>query len=504
MAGSAPRNAARMQGDDYQSRWFFIQALRMFDFATPALRVGLEQGQFPWFDDVVTHYRPGSRSVRRAADAHQIKFHVVADGALSFPNLILPDFMNSPTTSLLSRIVQANRANPDADFVLMSPWSIQHDDLLGKMAETGTDGSLRLPLLFDGKKRSKAAKIRSSLTKHAGIDESELRAALDHFRVEVTPSLPRLQGMLDDKLARHGFKPVGEERLANPYDDLVRKLIIHGARDFDKDGFTALMRDEHLLIDEVVKVAPRRVGIRSFIRFAEYLDEFTTLLDLLDKFEHRHLKASSTWSDIGERVAAFMNAIDGDQSEQVEMHLSCHISIAYAAGRAVSPKSGTRYSVHQTGQGGTRAWDLSERAPGSASDLWSVDEVRIREDAPDIAVAVDLTRAIGIDVTHYVRASVPSVGRLLVFTPRGGPSQTAVRDGLHAAALAESFDQLMHEQQTKEERSATVHLFASAPNGFTFALGRASQHLARVSLYEYDFERGYPLGYSPSIFVATR
>ena len=310
MNSTARAIAARMQGDDYQARWFFIQALRMLDPSSPVARVGLEQARFPWFDDIVTFYRPSTRSARHAIDAHQIKFHVIADGALSFESLMDPAFIGSKNKSLLQRIVEGYRARgSNTAVVLMSPWGIAHDDLLGKITQTGTDGSLRLHLLFDGKQHSFAAEIRSKLRAHARIEDLELRETLDHFRVEQTPSLPRLQSMLDDKLARHRFKTVGDEALANIYDDLGRKLISLPSREFDADGFRTLLRDEGLVDDGNILLEPKRVGIRSFVRQAEYLDEFTTMLDLLDVFDLRHLRPGATWCKVSDRVRIFMAGV---------------------------------------------------------------------------------------------------------------------------------------------------------------------------------------------------
>jgi len=503
MAGSARAIAARMQGDDYQARWFFIQALRMFDRGSPVTSVALEQGHFPWFDDIVTRYAPG-KSVRRAADAHQIKFHVVADGALSFESMVDPSFVGSTTTSLLQRIVEANRATRgEADVVLMSPWVVHPDGLLASMAQTGTDGTLRLPLLFDRKQKSDAAKMRRMLAAHVGVDEDELRDALDRFRVEVTPPLARLQSMLDDKLDRHRFVTVGETAIGNIYDDLGRKLIARPNREFDATTLRALLHEERLVQTGSTRNEPLRVGIRSFTRQAEYLDEFTTLLDVLDAFDGRYIRPGVGWNTVRDRVQAFVTDVDDRHPEEIEMHLSCHISIAFAAGHAVSAQSPTRYVVHQPGIRGGSDWDLSTRAAGAPESLWSVREVRLREDAPDVAVTLGLTHSIADDVAFYVGRHVPAVGTILVLEPVGGPSQTVVRDGAHAAALAEAFDQLVATRRSPEQRMAMLHLFAAAPNGFTFALGRASRRVARTTLYEYDFVRKSPEGYSAAIILDT-
>lgn len=503
MAGSARAIAARIQGDDYQARWFFIQALRMLDRGSPVTSVALEQGHFPWFDDIVTRYAPG-RPTRRAADAHQVKFHIVADGALSFESMVDPRFLGSTTTSLLQRIVEANRATGgEADVVLMSPWVVHPDDLLASMAQTGTDGTLRLPLLFDGKQKTAAAKMRRKLAAHAGVAEDELRDALDRFRVEVTPSLPRLQSMLDDKLDRHRLVTVGEMAIGNIYDDLGRKLIGRPNREFDATAFRTLLHEEGLFQTGEARTEPMRVGIRSFIRQAEYLDEFTTLLDLLDAFDGRYIHSEGGWNAVRDRVEAFVTGVDDRHIEDIEMHLSCHISIAFAAGHAVSAQSTTRYLVHQPGLRGGSDWDLSTRAAGTPESFWSMREVCLREGAPDVAVALGLTHTIADDVIYYVGRHVPTVGTILVLEPVGGSSQTAVRDGAHAAALAEAFDHLLATHRSPEQRMAMLHLFAAAPNGFTFALGHAARRVARTTLYEYDFVRKSPQGYSAAIILDT-
>ena len=48
---------ARMAGDDYQARWFWLQACRLFYKDTYVERVGYELDEFKAFDDVVVKYK---------------------------------------------------------------------------------------------------------------------------------------------------------------------------------------------------------------------------------------------------------------------------------------------------------------------------------------------------------------------------------------------------------------------------------------------------------------
>jgi hypothetical protein len=496
--GAAAQIAARMQGDDYQARWFFLQAMRMFDPKSNVVSVGLEQKMFPWFDDVITHYSAKNRR-NRTIDAHQVKFHVAANNAISFPGLRDPGFINS-SSSLVQHILQMHRARAgDTDAILVTPWTIEPTDLLGSMVLSGTDGSLRLNLLFDGKKRSQAAQVRGELMEHCGVDETELRALLERFRIEPAISLNQLGARLDDKLARHGFVTVGENAQASIYDDLGRKLIAGDVRTFDREALRKLLRDEGLT-NSADSQAPLRVGIRSFIRQAEYLDDYVyPLLDLLDAFDGRALSEKSSWREVGDRVRSFTSSIDDARHDTIEIYLSCHPSIAFAAGRAVSPKSGTRYLAHQPGRSGAAIWDLSARGASKNGDAWSFTVTHLRADAPDVALSIGVTHSIGQDVRQYLQRHVHSVGTLIEAQPKEGCGFGVIRDGAHAIRLAESLAQDLTAQLSPEQRRSKMHIFLSAPNALVFALGRASHRIPDAVIYEYEFEKGDPEGYSPAI-----
>ncbi|MBG1259733.1 hypothetical protein [Nostoc commune] len=49
--------AARIQGDDYQARWFWFQICRLFSERTKVVRVGYEANNIKSFDDVVVYYQ---------------------------------------------------------------------------------------------------------------------------------------------------------------------------------------------------------------------------------------------------------------------------------------------------------------------------------------------------------------------------------------------------------------------------------------------------------------
>ena len=70
-------------------------------------KVGFEVDDINYFDDVVTIYRSPILSERNEpiiADYWQVKFHVDANGVLTFRQLTNPKFIKSKKTSILQRL----------------------------------------------------------------------------------------------------------------------------------------------------------------------------------------------------------------------------------------------------------------------------------------------------------------------------------------------------------------------------------------------------------------
>ena len=86
----------------------------------------------------------------------------------------------------------------------------------------------------------------------------------------------------------------------------------------------------------------------------------------------------------------------------------------------------------------------------------------------------------------FVGKHLPHVGRIVHCDPAGGSSQLSVQSGAHAARLAETVIQHMRKIADGERSFSKLHLFISAPNGFTFFLGQHQQALGEVQLYEWD------------------
>ena len=77
-----------MLGGDYQARYFWLEACKLFDPSSQVCRVGFEVDAVKSFDDVAAFYEPpilGEQEQPVHADYFQIKFHVDGDSCTQRP-----------------------------------------------------------------------------------------------------------------------------------------------------------------------------------------------------------------------------------------------------------------------------------------------------------------------------------------------------------------------------------------------------------------------------------
>ena len=138
------------------------------------------------------------------------------------------------------------------------------------------------------------------------------------------------------------LSPGTEGTFAHPYDELVRKLLQAGRSVFDRKQIQEVAQQEGLWIGRTIpEPESHRIGIRSFIRWAEQLeDETDELLNLLDLFDGRTIKSADLWhSSVYPSVAAFLRQ-HTRLGLRHHLHLHTHATVAFAAGYCLDSKSG--------------------------------------------------------------------------------------------------------------------------------------------------------------------
>lgn len=508
----AKQIVARHQGDDYQARWFWLQACELLDDFSKVERVVHEDDALKSFDDVAVYYRSGDtsdRSMPLNADFYQVKFHVTSNGAMTGGSFCDPTFIGATTVSLLQRMRNAHdhccRKGIKHRLFLYTPWTIHPDDHLAAVHSL-RDGSIRWDVLASGGDRSKSGKLRKLWRNHLGLQgDDELRQLLANVFIKQGPTLDDLARNLNWRLEAKGLKPVEENCLIHPYDELTRKMLEKNMNELTARSLLDICDREGLLVR-----TPKRptdstsLGIRSFLRWAEDLQNQTqSMICLSHHFEGRRISNLAYWNTrIPQSLKSFMqqHIVRGGS---FRLHIDTHSSIAFLAGYLLPEKMGTNVEVVQHSGGGVSFWNFAN-VQGTSFDSLEFVEEECHHGGTEWTLAIGLTHNIKDDVLRYISESLPSIGHVLLALPAGGPSSSSVRDGAHAESLA---SQLVHYLQTKGSSIGVenrVHIFSAAPNGFIFCLGRKMHPFPRWTLYEFDFGSVKKGTYSPSIKNTSR
>ena len=497
---------ARIQGDDYQAKWLWMQICRLFAPRTKVVRVSYEASGIKSFDDVVCHYEgmDDDEGNPLLAEYYQVKFHVSSAGALTWEAMINPAFINATSVSLLQRLKNAQQAaapsGTEVHFILYSPWTVHPDDPLAEI-HSQADGRLDLRKFSQGGGRSRFGKIRAAWRSHLSLDTDEdLFTVLRPFRLRQGPTLKELQDGLNARLQGIGLLPIEDGQLINPYDDLARRFIKTGKTEFTRADIQTICNREKLwMTQSIMEPNVYQIGIRSFLRWAESLeDETDRMLDLLRWFNGRHVHSPELWqTQIYPSVNEFLTALRPGQA--CHLHLHAHLSIAFAAGYCLDSKSGIDAAVVQSTRNGRVLWHPSPSIDESSYPSWALAEEMIEDAGTDVALAIALTHDNVIDVKAYIEQAQLPIRRIISITLPNAPNPRVIVDGNHAKLLADQLSHLLKIERTIAERQGRLHIFAAVPNGFMFFLGQTSRSFGRTTLYEYDFGTGIPGAYEASI-----
>lgn len=508
----ANSTVASYTGIDYQSRFFWESACRLFAQCTKVKEVGFEVPDIKYFDDVVVRFsEPIHDRMYEGCQAeyYQIKYHVDASGVLTSQNLQDPAFINVKKQSFLQRLLDAQRIyapnGNEAVFILVTNWTIDPDDTLAKLV-SGQDGELRLDLLIGDSASSEMRLLRQEWMQHLGLNsEADLRKALQTLRIYWGAGpIKRIQMILNQGLEIAGLRPVEVGLVVNQYDELIRKVRAENKAWFDRQDIEDICKRESLWIGRQPTVEDEAVqlGIRSFFPFAEHMeDETSEMICLAQNFDGRRARSLDLWqSTIMPEVGRFVQRVMIPGSAY-HLRLDAHGSIAFAAGYYLGNKSGIEVAITQGHATGRLTWRLDPNTLQSTGPEWKTEEIPVlNAHGKDVALAISITQDVRQEVQAFIERSLPSVCKIIEFTVLPGPGNAAVRDASHAYRLVQEMIGWLPKLLSLDERHATYHIFASAPNYFQFQLGQQASSLGCCTLYEYAFGEVVP-DYSPSITI---
>jgi hypothetical protein len=490
-------------GLDYQAVWFWIQACRLLQPSSPVLKVIFESTEIKTFDDVVVYYKNpiiDERGGECNADYYQIKFHVDHAGSLGYKAFADPTFIGATRFSLLEKLRATQNLSASvgqiARYHLVSPWQIDPQDPLARLISQ-QGGEIRLDVLNDKTLRT----VDQYWQDHLSVDGAELAYILRGLRIHSASNLTREREHLNLLLNSVGLIPSTENQSIKPYEDLIRKCLAQGINEFTRDRLIEVCSREGLWVGQTPWENGQaiRLGVRSFLHWAEYMeDETDYMICFLKHFDNRQIRNPQLWRE----------AIFPELTQFIRQHirrgptyhllLDAHSSIAFASGYLLS-KSGADVSPIQKTGSSPQVWRPSRLLAAKFSPDWQSEIIIGPGGGEEVALAISITHEITQDVKMHIESNLPLVKRLIACSLGEHVGNTSIRDADHAIGLAHSLQKLLHKIRTKSERSQILHIFASAPNGFLFFLGKFAMDFGQVIIYEYDFGSGDPAAYSPSL-----
>jgi hypothetical protein len=497
---------ARTEGDVYQGLFFWRQAADLLRPGSMVERVVLEYDDADGVDDVAVFYRaPGVNAGGwlAVADHFQLKYHIDNRDAYSADVLIDASF-NNAKSSLLQRFHNAytrlsKQARVPFRLHLASNWRWKGDDkLAGLLREY--DGALP-PKFFEDGARGDLGAIREKWRAHLKLGTGAftafartLRFQFDHF------GRRDFKAYVYATLEAAGLRIPSADRAACPYESLTQQFLMSGTHSFEADEFRALCEREGLLLDVGAKPSrPLAIGVRSFVRFAERLEsEVDELVCVSSNFDGRHLAPSGSWEASAAQVTSFLCDVDRRarlRAAESVIALECHGSFAMLAGWELSRNSGVKAAPLQKPT--LDVWRPTENAVAVPS--WAEPQtIEKNPDAEDVAICLSVTHDVRADVEAYLAsARAPSLRRLVLLSPEGGPSPESVKGPDHAYLLATALPALL--SNARPNRPARAHIFFACPNALMFFIGQQREALGRLALYEFDFGFERDGSYQPSI-----
>jgi len=304
----------------------------------------------------------------------------------------------------------------------------------------------------------------------------------------------------------HKYSELRGLKLSYSQIDLISHAIINVMSQFSTEGKMVSREEYEKTIDdwlleiknEIIKKT-KKISIRSFERATEIHDEADFPICLLDMFKGRMLDEAFSWDDdvcikLADKLIQIKNL-----DFIYQLHLNSHASIAFATGRFFDSKRGIEiYPIQRTANQGEQVWSIDEIKTNYPSLI--IESVIIENVDPqimDVVLIINISHKITGQVEKYLEKNRIKT-KTKIICKLDNCSNTAVLNGNHANQLAKDILNVLNQNDIFNE-SAVLHLFISAPNSFSFYLGRLSRSFGKFILYEYDFEKLGSKTYSPSL-----
>lgn len=500
---------AQELGKRYQSWLFWGQAAKLLIPQTDVSEVRFEEGVRA-FDDIVVRYEPlhtAAYGDQISFSSYQAKYHVGSGGAFSLAALTEPSFIGADRATLLSRLGEAYRLlGPDefmrGEFWLISPWPLDPADKMLAALWRENSASFNNGVLRQGKRRdSQWVNLRAKWRKATSVDaDEELFRMLSRLRLGYSHGVgPLHSDALSDRLQLAGLRRIEPAAPVEPYSAIPWNLHAQGVTRYTRAQLEQIADETGLRVPEPQQPQGPRIGIRTRVEWGDHMDsQCKAVLPLEDLFWRRCLLPTATWSDVYQRVCAFLRAETRDGLRRL-LEIAAPLSVAFAAGYSLPSRDGRPVFPLQRRRGGVDLWEAVLADPSAGGWEATHDEPTVTG-GRDVAVGFGLSRDVWPAMQEYVIQEIPTAGRVIQLQAVGGPGQGAVRSAGHAIHLASEAEKYLRTLR-QNEGCQTAHLFLSAPVAFAYFLGQEGERLGRCQLYEFDFGNERGGSYTPSLLV---
>lgn len=331
--------------------------------------------------------------------------------------------------------------------------------------------------------------------------EEELAPILQRLKIICWPeNLQDIIGHLNARLEAAGLQSWPEASRANPYPQLIRALCAEGKTWFTRECIMkAATRDGLLNSRTLPSISGTRLGIRTFMRWAENMeDETDAMLCLCDHFIDRYIRSSQLWaSEIIPSITRFLRSNVKPGGNYV-IDIQALTSVAFLAGYLLDPKLNVKLATTQ--DRGNVPWEVDLSRISTIADRWEK-QISVLGHGHDFVVGISISRPVADDVNAYISNTSLRVQEFVSLEPQGGPGQRTIIDATDAYGLAQHVVNHLSSIRKEKQITGPTHLFLAAPNVFTFFLGQLARPLGEIKLYEYDFGSGETGAYTPSVTI---
>jgi hypothetical protein len=487
MTGALPRpsrTGVRIAGDRFQWLCAWDACLRALHdsetgIANPVVRVGVEIDGAGNVDDVVLYRRLLPHTYA------QVKY------AVGYGTPVNTDYMTGSSISggdsILQKLIDARRrlagGGQAVDLVLVSNrLADPHDPLLaGRDART----QLLLPRAGEGGEGSAVGRTRRRWASSAGIDDDELLDLLGLLRLDLGRDVGHLEEVVSLRMRLAGLR--GDTDAVNLGISWIADQVIAGRRELDLGVIREAIEERDLRagssrsLVSVATLVPDPMASTSICSI-DWVDRF----DGADAFAKRRPLAPATWADLQHEIESIPSHLGG--MRQIAVSGSMRLAVAFEVGAVLRMVTGVDLAVVQRGE--LWASDAGFSVP-KASD---VSEVAL-DQGTEVAIVVEVSTPIAVDVQAFVRRARLPVRRLVVVRPDGGPRDNSVGNAEDAVAHAVGIRDTIRQAARRHDR---VHLFLACPIGLALLLGHRWNRIAPTVVYEDLASLGYEAAFTVS------